>query len=82
MNEFSRDMKQEIVAEMPKDAEKDSSIEDTHISPASTHELHATEDRSDLPSTLARWLIVIALLLGEFLVSANQNDFTFSLPLD
>lgn len=50
--------------------EKQSSIAD---SPApSDEDLQLRGDSGDYPAPLARWLIVIALLLGEFLVSSKS----------
>lgn len=49
--------------------EKQSSVADSSTPSADDVQLHLREDSGDYPAPLARWIIVIALLLGEFLVS-------------
>ena len=49
--------------------EKQSSDFDTLA--ASDKDLRLREDSGDYPAPFARWAIVIALLLGEFLVSSE-----------
>ena len=49
--------------------EKHSSCSAAHS--ASNDSLNGTREDTQYPSTLVRWAIVIALLLGEFLVSSK-----------
>lgn len=56
-------------ASMKDEKEKQPSISDSPVLSEEGSDLQLREDAGDYPPPLTRWAIVVALLLGEFLVS-------------
>lgn len=61
-------------ASIKDDKEKQSSISDSPALSDEGSDLQLREDAGDYPPPVTRWAIVIALLLGEFLVSSHNPN--------